>query len=294
MPGAALACGLATVDVVHVVESVPGPDEKVVARSTTVSAGGPACNASMTCAVLGVPTRFVGAVGSGPLSAVVLRDLAAHGVAVSDVAPAAFQPSLSTVLVTESSGERAVVSHNAVGLAGRHAEAPLSASAVDAVLDGVGAVLVDGHHLPLALAVAQGARRRGVPVLLDGGSWKPGLERLLALVDVAVVSAAFTPPDAGSDVLADVLALGPVWVARSDGPGPVRWRSSRGRSGSVEVEPVPVVDTLGAGDVLHGALLAALARTGLDDLAGALAGAVAAATRSVGAPGALGWAHPDR
>ncbi len=55
---------------------------------------------------------------------------------------------------------------------------------------------------------------------------------------------------------------------------------------------MPVVDTLGAGDVLHGALLAAVARTGLEDLPAALTEAVGVASRSVGAPGALGWAHP--
>lgn len=291
MSGAALACGLATVDVVHVVDAVPGPDDKVVARSTTVSAGGPACNAAMTCALLGVPTRFVGAMGSGPLSAVVLRDLAAHGVAVTDLAPPAFQPPLSTVLVTQATGERAVVSRNAVGVSEYE---PLSASTVDAMLDGVGAVLVDGHHLPLAVGVARGARRRGVPVLLDGGSWKPGLGALLEVVDVAVVSAAFTPPSGATGRLEDVLSLGPLWVARSGGGAPVEWRSSRGRTGTVEVPAVPVVDTLGAGDVLHGAMLAAVARTGLDDLPGALAEAVGVASRSVGATGALGWSHPDR
>lgn len=291
MSGAALACGLATVDVVHVVDAAPGPDEKVVARSTTVSAGGPACNAAMTCALLGVPTRFVGAIGSGPLSGVVLRDLAAHGVAVTDLAPAAFQPPLSTVLVTQATGERAVVSRNAVGTSDYE---PLSASTVDAMLDGVGAVLVDGHHLPLAVGVARGARRRGVPVLLDGGSWKPGLEALLDVVDVAVVSAAFTTPSGQPGRLEDVLSFGPLWAARSDGSAPVEWRSSRGRSGSVEVPSVPVVDTLGAGDVLHGALLAAVVRAGLEELPAALADAVGVASRSVGAPGALGWAHPDR
>lgn len=291
MSGAALACGLATVDVVHVVDAVPGPDDKVVARSTTVTAGGPACNAAMTCALLGVPTRFVGAMGSGPLSAVVLRDLAAHGVAVTDLAPPAFQPPLSTVLVTRTTGERAVVSRNAVGTSEYE---PLSASTVDAMLDGVGAVLVDGHHLPLAVGVARGARRRGVPVLLDGGSWKPGLEALLGVVDVAVVSAAFTTPAGTAGRLEDVLSLGPLWVARSDGGAPVEWRSSRGRTGTVEVPAVPVVDTLGAGDVLHGAMLAAVAREGLEDLPGALAEAVGVASRSVGAAGALGWAHPDR
>ncbi|MGG5258598.1 PfkB family carbohydrate kinase [Phycicoccus avicenniae] len=292
MAGAALACGLATVDVLHVVDAVPAPDEKVVARSSTVSAGGPACNAAATCALLGVPTRFVGAVGSGPLSAVVLRDLAAHGVAVTDLAPPAFEPPLSTVLVTEATGERAVVSRNAVGVAEYES---LSTSTVDAMLDGVGAVLVDGHHLPLAVGVARGARRRGIPVLLDGGSWKPGLEALLAVVDVAVVSADFRTPGGSADrPLEDVLALGPVWAARSAGAGPVHWRSAQGRTGTVDVPEVPVVDTLGAGDVLHGAMLAALARGGLEDLPGALAGAVALASRSVGSAGALGWAAPDR
>ncbi len=106
MSGTVLACGLATVDVVQVVEAVPGPDEKVVALAADVTAGGPACNAALTAAALGVPTRFVGAVGSGPLSAVVLRELASGGVAVTDLAAAAFEPPLSTVLVTQATGER--------------------------------------------------------------------------------------------------------------------------------------------------------------------------------------------
>ncbi len=288
MSRAALACGLATVDVVQVVDALPGPDEKVVARSTSVTAGGPACNAAMTCAVLGVATRFVGALGSGPLSAVVLRDLAAHGVAVTDVAPAAFEPSVSTVLVTESTGERAVVSRNAVGLADHE---PMSASTVDALLDGVGAVLVDGHHLALAVGVARGAHRRGVPVLLDGGSWKPGLEALLDVVDVAVVSADFSTGSGAG--LEHVLELGPSWVARTDGGAPVRWLSDEGTSGEVAVPAAEVVDTLGAGDVLHGALLAAMARAGTDDLPAALTEAVAVAARSVGAAGALGWARDE-
>lgn len=285
MDGAALCCGLATVDVVQVVDAVPGPDEKVVARSGSVTAGGPACNAAMTSALLGVPTRFVGAVGSGPLSAVVLRDLAAHGVAVTDLAPPAFEPPLSTVLVTESTGERAVVSRNAVGVSDY---APLSESALEALLTGVGAVLVDGHHLPVAVGVVRGARRRGIPVILDGGSWKPGLEELLAEVDVAVVSAAFsTPEGSGLEML---LGAGPSWVAVSDGPRPVRWSASDGTRGEVAVPAVDVVDTLGAGDVLHGALLASVVRDGVEDLAGALEEAVWLAARSVTAPGARGWA----
>ncbi|WP_299447944.1 PfkB family carbohydrate kinase [uncultured Phycicoccus sp.] len=287
--GAALACGLATVDVVQVVDAVPGPNEKVVALSTTVAAGGPACNAAMACSRLGVETRFVGAVGSGAFSAVVLGDLARHAISVTDLAPPSFEPPLSTVLVARGSGERAVVSRNAVGVEGYEEVSP---SRAEALLSGVGALLVDGHHLPVALALAQEARRREVPVVLDGGSWKPGLEALLALVDVAVVSADFHAP--GVADLDGLRALGPWWVARTDGPRPVTWQAADGGSGEVAVPEVEVVDTLGAGDVLHGALLAAVARDGLGDLPGALEQAVAIAARSVGAPGALGWDAPER
>ncbi|GGL26258.1 carbohydrate kinase [Phycicoccus endophyticus] len=286
MPGQALACGLATVDVVQVVEAVPEPDEKVLARASTVAAGGPACVAAMACAALGVPTRFVGAVGSGPLSAVVLADLAAHGVAVTDVAPPGLRPPVASVLVTEATGERAVVSQGAAGVTGYD---PVSDARAGLLLDGVGAVLVDGHHLPIALEVARAATARHIPVLLDGGSWKPGLEELLALVDVAVTSAAFALPGGGG--LEGLLAAGPGWVAASDGAGPVRWCAADGGRGQVEVPSVEVVDTLGAGDVLHGALLAQVARDGTGDLPGALAAAVSVASGSVTHPGPLGWAE---
>lgn len=282
---AALACGLATVDVVQTVERLPAPDEKVVALASRVEAGGPALNAATTSALLGMPCRLVTAVGAAPLAAVVRADCESAGVEIVDVAGDGFELPVATVLITRSTGERAVVSRGALG-----PDAGLAppADAIDALLPGIRAVLVDGHHLGVAVPLAAAARARGIPVLLDAGSWKPGLPDLVASVDVLLASAAFHPPTGGS--LPDLLALGPTWVARSAGAGPVRWAGSDGSSGCVEVPPAEVVDTLGAGDVLHGALLAALARDGPVDLPRALERAVAVASRSVGAPGARGWA----
>ncbi len=246
-------------------------------------------NAAATAAALGVRTTLVSAVGSDPLANQVLRDLESAGVGLVDVAAPGFTPPMSTVLVIADTGERAVVSRNAVGVDGYAVDADTVAQSW---LDGVAAVLVDGHHLPIALAVARAAQRRGIPVLLDGGSWKPGLETLLALVDVAVVSADFRLPNAAlaADVLDSLLALGPSWVARSAGADPVTWRSASGTGGMVAVPEVAVVDTLGAGDVLHGALLAELAWHGLADLPGALGRAVVVASASVATSGARGWA----
>jgi sugar/nucleoside kinase (ribokinase family) len=160
----------------------------------------------------------------------------------------------------------------------------------------VDALLVDGHHLDLALPLAEAARAAGVPVLLDGGSWKPGLERLLVAVDIALVSAVFHVPGdlpdgrgrPGDDVLAAVRALGPSVVARSRGPLPIEVLTGAGRA-EVTVPQVEVVDTLGAGDVLHGALSAWLADRGTGDLQDGLAWAARVAADSCTAAGARGW-----
>jgi sugar/nucleoside kinase (ribokinase family) len=55
------------------------------------------------------------------------------------------------------------------------------------------------------------------------------------------------------------------------------------------MQRVDVVDTLGAGDVLHGALAAWLAVRGTGDVAGGLAWASRLAADSCAAQGARGW-----
>lgn len=294
-----LACGLATLDVTQVVDALPGPDEKIVARSLDVHAGGPALNAAITAARLGCTVRLVSRVGAGAPAAAVASELAAEHVELVDAAGEGWNLALSTVLVTASTGQRAVVSTNATTL-GAPARLP------DGVLDGVVAVLVDGHHLDLAVPLAAAARAAGIVVLLDGGSWKPGLDALLEHVDVAVLSADFRAPGAtGSAATLDAVhRYGPTVLAQSHGSGPVdvaSWRPDdapasaapvRARLDVTQLDPADVVDTLGAGDVLHGALLAAVAHRGTqrwEATLDALAAACEVATASVTFPGARGW-----
>lgn len=294
-----LACGLATLDVTQVVDALPEPDEKIVARSLAVQAGGPALNAAITAARLGCAARLVSRVGAGAPAAAVAAELALEGVELHDAAGKGWALAVSTVLVTAGTGQRAVVSTNATS--------PGALAAVPAgVLDGVRAVLVDGHHLDLAVPLARAARASGVVVLLDGGSWKAGLDALLEHVDVAVLSADFHAPGAppGAATHEAVHALGPAVVAQSHGGGPIdvaSWRipdlpgDGAPARATVTVEQVPagdVVDTLGAGDVLHGALLAAVAHRGHDGwdaLQQALRVAADVATASVRHAGARGW-----
>jgi sugar/nucleoside kinase (ribokinase family) len=285
---AGLFVGLCTLDVIQLVDRVPGPDEKLTSRDQTVAAGGPAANAAVTLTHLGGTARLLTAIGSHPLGRAVTADLDRLGVTVSDLAAeSAEQPAVSSVLVTASTGERAVASTNATG----HLLAP--PGDLDTLVAACDLVELDGHHRDLALAAARAARSAGRRTLLDGGSWKDGTLELLPLIDVAVCSADFHPPGARTpaDTLRYLRDHGVTWSAVSGGAGPIVW-AGPGGSGTVEVPAVPVADTLGAGDVLHGALAHRLASPGdlsSETFAGALRHAAAVASRACASFGTRAW-----
>ncbi|MBE1499917.1 sugar/nucleoside kinase (ribokinase family) [Amycolatopsis lexingtonensis] len=237
-----LLAGLCTVDVVQRVDELPAPGEKVQSLRVDVAAGGPATNAAVTAAALGAEATLLTVLGAHPLAALARADLEAHGVRLIDLAPSLTEPPpVSAVAVRDRDGERTVVSRNA---AERHFHVKVPLLAADVVL-------LDGHYPELALAVARGTE---APVVLDAGSWKPVLDELLPLVDVAACSAHFTAPEPG------LHERGVPTVITTAGPGPVRWSTADGGSGEVPVASVAARDTLGAGDVWHGALAVAVAR----------------------------------
>ncbi len=267
------ACGLTTLDLIQYVDHLPGPDEKVQARDARMEFGGPAANAAFAAGALGLRSRLITCIGRSALSLAVLESVRAGGLDVVDAAAhREWQPPISSVAVTGT--QRSVISLNA--------SATPASSLPGGALDECVALLVDGHHLTLCMAAATQARIAGIPVLLDGGSWKPGLEHLIPLVDAAVLSADFDPPE-------------PVaWHGRpmaiTDGPRPIRFWVGQA-AGSVPVDPAPAADTLGAGDVFHGAWLAHVGRFGLDDFEGGLRFAARIAGVSCRYPGAHAWAE---
>ena len=160
-----LFVGLCTFDLIQSVSRVPGPNEKVTAVEQAVAAGGPAANASVAFSFLGGHSTLVTGIGHHPLAQGMRADLEAAGVDLIDVAGAdGAPPPVSSIVVTEGSGDRHVVSLNA---AGRTFEPPRS---LGPMAGEASVVLIDGHHPRLALAGARAARRRARPCVLDGGS----------------------------------------------------------------------------------------------------------------------------
>ncbi|MGW1798658.1 PfkB family carbohydrate kinase [Streptomyces sp. NPDC001984] len=290
---AGLFVGLCTVDVIQLVDHVPGADEKLTARDQVVAAGGPAANAAAVFSHLGGRATLLTGIGRHPLALAAQADLEDLGVVVDDLAAdVSDPPSVSSVLVTAASGQRAVASTNAV----RHRLGPPHDLA--ALVAASDIVELDGHHRELALTAARMAREAGRPTLLDGGSWKTGTETLLPAIDIALCSADFHPP--GTETAAETLEHlhdhGVVWAAVSRGADPVMW-SGPGGKGTVEVPPVRAVDTVGAGDFLHGAFARHWAQGGrvpadADRFAAALAYAVGVASRSCASFGTRAWMRP--
>ena len=279
--------GLVTVDLIHRLEHAPGVNEKTTALAQEIVAGGPAANAAVTFALLGGDARLVTDLGSHPLARLAHDDLGEHGVRVGAVDPAvAAMPAVSSIRVLESTGERSVVSVNA---AARTVAAP---EWLPSVLDGADVLLLDGHHPEPAVAAARAARGRNVPIVLDAGSWKPVLDELLAMVDVAICSADFRIPGR-ADTAAALAECGISRIAISRGAEPILWWSTDPREsgrapGTVAVPRVDTRDTLGAGDVLHGAFAWELAGSdaAFPDL---LARAAAAASERCGQVGMSSW-----
>jgi hypothetical protein len=77
-------------------------------------------------------------------------------------------------------------------------------------LDVVDLVMIDGHQMLVGFAIAQIAKDNNIPIVIDGGSWKPGFEEILPFVDYAICSANFYPPGCTTceEVIAYLAAMG--------------------------------------------------------------------------------------
>lgn len=280
-----LFVGFTTVDVVHMVDRLPGTDEMIFARDETVSAGGGAANAAVAFAALGGRPMLVSAIGTGPLATLATDDLRAHHVAIGDCASKGLGGlGVSSVMVDSRTGERAIVSTR--GFDGECAPFVPSTE----MLKRCRVLLWDGHYRSVATPLIRAMRAVGVPIVLDAGTWHPWFDSDLSLVDHAVCSAYFRPPGCRDDrdTMVYVGSRGPRTVTVTHGAGPIVWRDSTGGSGTVEVPVVPAVDTLGAGDIFHGAFAYGVA-LGESNMSNMLRSAAVVASHSTRTFGTRRW-----
>ncbi len=270
------------IDLIYLSPEALSSNQKLAALDWAIAAGGPATNAAVTFAYLGDRPVLVGSLGHHPLTELARTDLNDRGVILTDLdADRAEPPPISSIVVNQENGDRSVISLNA-------AKSQLSADRCpDTLLDDAAIVLIDGHQMALSVAVAKTARSRQIPVAIDGGSWKPGFDRVLPFVDYAVCSADFFPPGCRdrADVFDFLTQFGIANIAITDGPRPIEVLN-RGDRHSVNVPSVEAIDTLGAGDIFHGAFCHFI---GDREFREALSGAAEVAARSCQFFGTRSW-----
>lgn len=243
--------GLTTVDIVFGFDRYPAEDTKNTANEYTVCAGGPASNAAVSFAYLGGDVRLISALGRSNISGVAKKDLMGHGVKHIDIAARSdCEPALSAIATVAKNASRTIFTSPSIDkdLAG-----PFDDGEVRSYVDGCDIVLVDGHQLPLANLAARRARDLGIPVVLDGDQFHQGIDELLPWVDVVIFGNSFCIDNKSAhDIFLYFQSFGIKQVGATHGAEPIEFVSD-GVAGVEFIPRVDAVDTLGAGDFLHGA-----------------------------------------
>ena len=249
----AVFVGVATLDAIALVPGFPGADERIVADEVSYAGGGPAATAAVAAARLGVRSAFVGTVGDDANGRAVIAGLEDEGVDVTGVTVAAGESTAaSVVIVDRSRGTRAICNR------------PAPRIDVSAGADLIAAApLVHVDHAGWEPVHRTGLVRDGGRLCVDAGNPIPGFDaRGVGLYVPTVEALRRIHGEAPSidELLEASIALGCRTVVATDGSKGSYGRTSSGQSAHAPALAVRVLSTLGAGDVFHGALVAAVVR----------------------------------
>jgi sugar/nucleoside kinase (ribokinase family) len=282
--------GVSTLDLLLLVDELPGRECVQQARDYSLQGGGPVATAMVALARLGSRTAMIDKVGDDWRGRLIIDQFRKENVAIEWLRIAAgCTSSIASILVRKEDGARAIVFSPGDAEEINPNELPEDVIAQARILH------LNGRHWDASRKAAQLARKHGVKVSFDGGAnrYRDDISSLISLTDICIVARQFAFAFSGTKEVAaaarHLLDAGPeivVITAGSEGS----WLFSR----NFEAFHQPAfstgssLDTTGAGDAYHGAFLHGIV-TGLDIKGCAtLASAVGALnTRQLGGRSAL-------
>jgi len=274
IPPRILCIGLPVRDLTFRVE-VPARGSKNNASHFDEICGGNALNAAIGIVRLGGRATILGPMGDSreTSSRYIFDKLAAEGIETNHLI---HMPNLVTpisAIMIDDSGERTIVTFRDPELW------KLKLPPIDTLLRDCDAILTESRCASFCTELCAEAVRRGIPVIVDVDRAMSMSEGLLNASSHLVFSS--EPLQETADVTDDGQALRklakltPSFLAGTRGPRGTIWLNEQGELEETPAFPVHTVDTLGAGDVFHGAF--ALAITEKQELRQALRFASAAA-----------------
>jgi sugar/nucleoside kinase (ribokinase family) len=275
MPPRILCIGMPVRDLTFHTPGVPGRGSKENATAFDEICGGNALNGAIGIARLGGRASICGPMGDAKetSSRFIFDQMAHEGIETKHLIhmPGLVTP-ISAVMI-DPSGERTIVTFRDPEL--WHVKLP----DFDALLDDCAAILTESRCAEFCTELCAEAIRRGIPVIVDVDRAMSLREGLLNASSHLIFSS--EPLQETADVTDDAQALKkiakltPSFLAGTRGPRGTIWLDENGHIQETPAFPVHTVDTLGAGDVFHGAF--ALAITEKQELRQALRFASAAA-----------------
>jgi sugar/nucleoside kinase (ribokinase family) len=255
-----LFAGLTTVDIQFFVDIFPVSNKKVKTAPPGILTGGPATNAAIAFAALNGEADLASATGKNAFSDYIREDLKTNNILHHDFIPSSeINPILATVITSENNGDRNIFTHHPLEITPEVTAADIVELAVPDIF------MMDGFYPETVEEAAKICRHKGIPVVMDCGSWKPQFENLLEFTDIAICSSDFMPPGCNDseDVFRYLEHKGIELSAISRGGDSLLFRNGE-RRGEIPVSNAEIIDTLGAGDFLHGAFCYYYLKSGCD------------------------------
>jgi sulfofructose kinase len=254
--------GLNATDTLLVLPRFPAYAGKVPFDEEIVSPGGQVASALVTCARLGLRTKYIGTVGDDERGRVQMESLLGSGINLDHVQMRTGCPNQSAyILVDRTTGERTVLWRRPDCL--RIDPEEITAGQITCAR----LLHIDGHDTPAVEHAARIARDADIPVTVDVDTIYHGFDRVLPLVDYLVTSSEFPPnwtseqdPLRALQLLQDEYGMR-VAAMTLGAHGALAYTAGRFYYSPAFI--VNCVDTTGAGDVFHGAFCYAVLR-GMD------------------------------
>jgi sulfofructose kinase len=161
-----------------------------------------------------------------------------------------------SAIFMNAQGERTIVTYRDERVAATKPKDP------DAIVANADAVLADNRYPDFVLPICEAARRRKLPILIDGDRPTVEDDPLFSLATHVIFSSECLRATTGVTDLGDglkrIAKKTSAFLAVSNGPGDIIYLDD-GALRRAPVFKITAVDTLGAGDAFHGGFLLALA-----------------------------------
>jgi sugar/nucleoside kinase (ribokinase family) len=285
-----LGFGAVAVDDVVYVDHYPLLDCKAPIRSEQRVGGGLAGTALVACSRLGAKAAYCGVLGDDELSRFTLQELEREGVDCGPVVHRAEAgPFHSVVIVDQSTAQRCVL------YSGRSVMEPRPEEITPELIAQCRTLFVDNTAVGAGLRASSLARGLQIPVVADIESLDDSrLPELIRRIDHLILGLELATRLSGETEPASIartLARDRVCCAVTAGARGCWYSECGGEAHHFPAFPVNAVDTLGCGDVFHGAYAASIARG--DSVARAIVAATGAAGLKATRPGGRAGI-PDR